>query len=678
MATFRFIPPAPHRFSAVLGWATCMTMLSTLWLGSPAFARQVTNTPDSGYEFYYFKEARPLKLDVRRVAVWNASGGHATELDLSSYGLDGSAAEPMAVRGWSFVPATASVQTDTGIEGVVSRVAGDALIAFVSPVFLDDEGGPIVVTPKILVGFDRSLDPARAEAILADSQAGEIMDRDWANMQRTYRLKSSSQDGFEVLEAANRLAQRPEVVFAEPDLMVTGRLDLIPNDTYFPYMWALHNDGTFPSSCVVADFDMDAPEAWDVTIGDPSILVAVLDSGVQLDHPDLNLYTPGFDATGQGGGGGPVNRCDNHGTWVAGCISGIINNGLGIVGIAPGVRVASARMFVTNVPQHPHDPCTVMGTVQASWVVDALAWAESIGARITNSSWTRGAVSGAIDAKYADTRANGMVHFAAAGNASMDSIGYPASLPSVNALAALDLCGNRAAFSNYGDGLALSAPGLTISTDRTGPDGGNDGVDDGVCVPGETIACSSDADCGPGSTCFLVSVDYDLVLGTSFASPYAAGVAALVLSVNPDLTADTVESVLRQSAVDLGPVGYDTEYGWGFVNALQAVVEALDVPDEGRSFAPAGFALQSNRPNPFATETTIRYDLAHESTVQLRILDVAGRIVRATPVHSEASGPHEFRWNGTDGAGARMRPGMYFYELRVDGASQTRKAVLLQ
>jgi len=114
------------------------------------------------------------------------------------------------------------------------------------------------------------------------------------------------------------------------------------------------------------------------------------------------------------------------------------------------------------------------------------------------------------------------------------------------------------------------------------------------------------------------------------------------------------------------------------VNALQAVIAALDVPDDGRSFAPAGFSLQSNRPNPFATETMIRYDLAHESTVQLRILDVAGRIVRATPVHSEASGPHEFRWNGTDGAGARMRPGMYFYELRVDGASQTRKAVLLQ
>ena len=132
-------------------------------------------------------------------------------------------------------------------------------------------------------------------------------------------------------------------------MLVTGHVVQIPNDTYFPKIWGLNNDGTWPQfACTLPDFDMDAAEAWDITIGDPSILVAVLDTGVQLDHPDLNLLTPGFDATLQGGAGGPVNVCDNHGTPVAGCVSGIIDNDLGIVGIAPGVRTAEVRTIGTH------------------------------------------------------------------------------------------------------------------------------------------------------------------------------------------------------------------------------------------------------------------------------------------------------------------------------------------
>jgi subtilisin family serine protease len=579
----------------------------------------------------------------------------------------------MAVQGWSFVTTTASIQTEEAIARAVSQIAGAELVEFVSPVFVDEEGEPIVITPDILVGFDRNLDAARAEAILAESQAGEILDRDWANMKRTYRLRSASRDGFEVLEAANALARRSEVTFAEPDMMVTAHAALIPDDTYFPFLWGLHNDGTFVVPCTVPDFDMDAPEAWDVTTGSPSIIVAILDTGIQLDHPDINLYTPGFDATGEGGGGGPVNACDNHGTAVAGCASGIMNNGIGIAGVAPGVRSASARVIVSNLN------CSGSGVIAASWVVAGLAWADTIGARITNSSWYRNTPSSAIDLKFAETRANGIVHFAAAGNNSDSTIVYPASLPTVNAVAALESCGDRAAFSNYGVGLDFSAPGhYGISTDRTGADGYNDGVDDGVCVPSGTPGCNSDADCAPGDACFIVSTDYALVVGTSFASPYAAGVAALALSVKPNLSADQLETLLRQTAVDLGAEGYDTDYGWGFVNAYNAVSNTIvSVADAEPTFGTADFALGSNRPNPFAGQTRIGYDLTRESTVQLRILDVSGRIVRATPAHFENSGSHEFLWDGTDGAGSRVPPGMYFYELRVNGASQMRKAVML-
>jgi subtilisin family serine protease len=541
--------------------------------------------PEDAYSYRYFKDQRPLKLDKTRIAVLSAPEEHgaAAKPDLSQYGLAASAVPAMAVRGWWFVETTASVRTDDAIERAARRIAAGHTVDFVSPVFLDDRGEPLLITPHILVQLDRRLDPSLAESIIAASGAGAIVDRDWANMKRAYRLKSASRDGFEVLKAANDLARRSEVTFAEPDIMATGHMALIPNDTYFWQLWGLHNDGTsLPVPCMLPDFDMDAPEAWDITVGDPSIIVAVLDSGVQLDHPDLNLRTPGFDATGvRSGGGGPVNACDNHGTPVAGCVSGIINNSLGIVGVAPGVKTAPVRVLVSSLA------CDGSATIASSWPVDGLAWAESIGARITNSSWYRNVPSSAIDQKFADTRwppppstANGMVHFGAAGNLASDTILYPARLPSVNAVAGLHPCGGRAPFSNYGVGLDFSAPAYTTSTDRTGSDGFNDGINDGVCLPSGVSTCNTNADCPAGNTCVLVSTDYALVAGTSFASPYAAGVAALALSVNPDLSADQVEAVLRLSAADLDPPGYDTDYGCGFVNAFSAVQLALSTPGE--------------------------------------------------------------------------------------------------
>jgi len=561
--------------------------LCTALLGADVFAAAPTENVDS-YAYFYFKEARPLKLDGTRVAILAAPGeGSASARlpDLTPYGLDASTAAPLAVRGWSFVKTTATVRTNAAIERVVQQIADAEPVAFVSPVLLDDTGEPIVITPDLLVGFDRSLRASVAEAILARSGAGSIIDRDWAGMKRTYRLKSASRDGFEVLKAAGALARQPEVTFAEPDMLVTGRVVQIPNDTYFPKIWGLNNDGTWPQfACTLPDFDMDAPEAWDITIGDPSILVAVLDTGVQLDHPDLNLLTPGFDATGQGGGGGPVNVCDNHGTPVAGCVSGIIGNDLGIVGIAPGVRTASARVIVSSLT------CDGSGTIATSSVVDGLAWAESIGARISNSSWFRNVPASAIDQKYADTRANGMIHFAAAGNNAAPTLVYPASLPTVNAVAALEPCGGRAAFSNYGVGLDFSAPGhYAISTDRTGSAGFNDGIADGACVPNGIFGCSSDANCAPGESCFLVSTDDALVVGTSFASPYVAGAAALILSIRPNLTVAQIEAVLRASATDLGAAGYDTDFGWGFVNAFNALQLTLNLPGEATDLRVTGF-----------------------------------------------------------------------------------------
>ena len=101
----------------------------------------------------------------------------------------------------------------------------------------------VIITRDIFVGFNENVTAARAQAILAESKAGAIFDRDWSKMKGVYRLRSASRDGFEVLEAANRLAERPEVKFAEPDRIITGRMGFIPNDPGFPLVWGIHNTG---------------------------------------------------------------------------------------------------------------------------------------------------------------------------------------------------------------------------------------------------------------------------------------------------------------------------------------------------------------------------------------------------------------------------------------------------
>ena len=474
-----------------------------------------------------------LLLDQARIAVFSeADAAGLRERGLPAAGIAADMLTPWPVAGWSLAAAPRAARSLDGIETLVAAVAADPRIDFVSPVFVDDEGGPLIVTRDLLVGFHNGVSPQQAAAIVAQVDAGTVTDTDWAAMKGVYRLRSASHSGFDVLRAAADLAARPEVRFAEPDMIFTGQGSIYADDPGFANCWGVHNTGQFGGT---PDMDMDGPEAWDTTIGNASIKVVILDCGVQQDHPDLN-QVPGTDTTSEGpGDGSPVRACDDHGTLVAGCVSAVMNNGVGTVGIAPGCKVASARTFITL------DECSGNWTSQSSWTVESLAWADSIGARVTGNSNIYGFTSAAIAAKYQETRAAGMVHFACAGNDASTQIAYPGSLPAVNAVNALDNLGELAFFATTGEGLAFSAPGQGIyTTDRTGTDGFSD-------------------------------EDYVYASGCSLATPYAAGLAALVLSVDPELSADQVELILQRTAADLGEPGYDTTYGWGFVNAFAAV-----------------------------------------------------------------------------------------------------------
>jgi len=491
---------------------------------------------DAADHIFHFKARRALTLDATRIAVYRrgAPAGVGVPATLRDTRVEVAPGPRLAAPGWTLLALPRRLQQRDRYEALVAELAEDASVDFASPVFVDRLGGPLLVTRDILVGVDRSQRPRRARRLLENAVDGRVIDEQWAGMPNAFRVRSRSRNGFEVLAQANALAQQAWVEFAEPDMVFTGRGGGFPNDPEFDFQWALHNTGQTGGT---DDMDMDAPEAWDISTGDPSILILVIDTGVEQDHPDIN-QVDGTDVTNDpdsAGDGGPVNDCDNHGTAVAGCATAIIDNALGIAGASPDCRTASVRTFIST------DRCDLSWVSQPSWTVDALAWGESIGARVTNNSNFYGFESAAIAQKYEDLRNAGIVHFASAGNDASPQVTYPASLPDVNAVGALNSDGERAPFSNFGPDLAFTAPGDEIlTTDRTGLDG----------FGGE---------------------DFVFVEGTSFASPYAAAVAGLLLAVDPALSAFDVESIMQQTSVDLGAEGRDIVFGWGFVNANNAL-----------------------------------------------------------------------------------------------------------
>jgi subtilisin family serine protease len=490
---------------------------------------------------FYIYEGAPveLSLDPTRIAV-KTSGSSQKSRSLSSASQTAyeivSTVE-VGVEGWLLAKSRQASADPIEANSLLDRMLASPEVEFASPILLNRDGSWMAVTQDILVRFKPEF-YKNSRAVLASAISDyEVLEADFGGMAGAFRLKSNLRNGFAVLALANQLAMDPRFQWAEPDMIATVKKDMTPNDPGWNSLWGLRNVG---QSSGTVDMDMDCDSAWDISIGDPDIKVLILDDGIQMNHPDLNI-AGGADFTGQQTGGDHYNVCDGHGTSVAGCVSAIVNNSLGTIGAAPGCRVLAARFSISNVP------CDGSGTYFFSAVVSALNWGQQQGARVSNNS-NGLAVSSSVTAKYQDTYAAGMVHFAAAGNDGNQTISYPASLSSVNAVSAITRYGTKASFSSYGSGLSLAAPGQSIyTTDRTGGYGFETG-------------------------------DYATVDGTSFSSPYAAAVAALLISVDPWLTPAEVETQLQSTAMDLGTPGFDIYYGHGLVNALGAIAHArLDI-----------------------------------------------------------------------------------------------------
>lgn len=262
---------------------------------------------------------------------------------------------------------------------------------------------------------------------------------------------------------------------------------------------------------------ISAPAAWDVTTGSSNIIVAVLDSGVDATHPDLApVLVPGWNIFDNNSDTSDVT---GHGTGVAGNVGAVGNNAAGIAAVTWGCRIMPLRVADTN------------GYATSSMLASALAYAADHGARVANISFqATGSASLSSAGQY--FQSHGGVVTVSAGNdglfnASPDD-------PYLITVSATDSTDAVASFSSTGNIVDLSAPGVNIVTTVRG-----------------------------GS--------YGYATGTSASAPLVAGVAALVLSVNPALTGAQVQDILKQSADDLGPAGWDPGFGWGRLNAARAV-----------------------------------------------------------------------------------------------------------
>jgi subtilisin family serine protease len=376
--------------------------------------------------------------------------------------------------------------------------------------------------------------------IAVAASAGPATDR-WIVVWRTPRVGGvhSSRVAREI-HGANR---RRSVVISKPGEAASLARDLradpdilavVPDATVTVLDWpaSAPNDPSFAGSQPDLPL-MGVPTAWLTTTGKASTVIAVLDTGMQRTHADLDgihVVSPFNEITGTT----DVRDGHGHGTHVIGEIAAETNNGLGIAGIAPGVSIMPVKVLADN------------GSGSFSDILDGIDWARTHGANVISMSLggplpaaTVAAFQPTFDAAYAA----GITIVAAAGNNGNGTISYPAAFDHVLSVAATDNADRHASFSNSNAFVDLSAPGVSILS--TTIDGG-----------------------------------YGRMSGTSMSTPHVAAVAGLILSAHPTESVDQVEAALRATAVDLGTPGRDDIFGSGRVDAAAAV--AWTPPAPGR------------------------------------------------------------------------------------------------
>ncbi|HEV7704813.1 MAG TPA: S8 family serine peptidase [Gemmatimonadaceae bacterium] len=513
--------------------------------------------------YYYAGEKIPLVRDPTRLVIaGSALAGQAAQTALSTARIGAtqevlsSAREHVMLR----LPAGLTDATLGDVRRIALRRNGE--VKFVSFVYkVASTGSDFIPLNRLVVEFKTGVSKFQIDSI--NTALGTSIER--AAMPDSaypeYWLTYPSDSASDPLVVAAKLSRSALVKWATPDHVADFHPHYVPPDPFYPVQYYLKN--IKPLLGVAVDDNLEP--AWDLTKGSPSIKVAVLDGGVQASHPQLSAATSGgigydafWDAPGVPGSGewafSPCMTCvdsethitgDAHGTAVAGIIAAA-HDGAGIAGIAPGVHLESARIFRGG------------NQTSSSRLADAVRWAGAH-ADVLNMSFGGGTpdngITGAIqDVSRTGRSGKGAVVVISAGNSGASLLEYPAALSlgfqsSIISVGAIGRRGEHSWYSNRGSGLTLVAPSSDsiadlYTTDLLGSPGYNGGP-------------------------FSSPNDYTAKFGgTSASAPQVAGVAALVLSREPNLTSMQVKARLEYGAI---PWGTSTMYGSGKLDAYNAL-----------------------------------------------------------------------------------------------------------
>jgi serine protease len=446
----------------------------------------------------------------------------------------------------------AAASTDLRLED--DFVPGDVIVKFRA----ETAGGKSKSSKLAATGLALKAGSIHRPALLSVPAAGSAAATAASSaIARALSGNSRLQHKWDTIRAIKQLRQNPDIEYAEPNYRRTPTL--LPDDTNYHLQWH------YPL--------INLPQAWDITTGADTVIVAVVDTGILAAHPDLEGQVgPGFDfisdpanaLDGDGidadpndpGDAGVAGNSSFHGTHVAGTIAAATGNATGVSGVSWATTLMPLRALGLNG-----------GTSYD--IMQALRYAARLQndsgslpeqrADIINLSLGGYSFSQTEQTVINQVRDQGVMIVAAAGNDASGSAFYPASYNGVISVSAIDINRQPAPYANYGPLVDLVAPGGNIATDING-----DGYPDGILSTG--------GDDSTGNIQYL----YRFLQGTSMATPHVAGVLALMKDATPALTPDEVDSLIitGQMTTDLGTPGRDNSYGYGLIDAHKAVAAA--------------------------------------------------------------------------------------------------------
>ena len=410
---------------------------------------------------------------------------------------------------------------------------------------INSAGDPLVMPGEIIVKFKGGIPDKAIQAINAQHGASII------EISPLGFMRLSIPKGKSEVEVSQSYSKNPNIEYAEPNAICHAVMT--PNDMYYHYQWHLYNNEYG---------GINAEEAWNLSTGE-GVIVAVLDTGVAYENYDENndgtldyLLAPDLAWTNFVEGWDYVNNDSHpnddhwHGTHVTGTIAQSTNNSIGAAGVAFGASIMPLKVLDAG------------GSGSTIDLANAIYYAAINGADVINMSlayplWVPVAWLNSVHSAIQSALSMGVTIVAAAGNDGANQVAYPAAFEECIGVGATQYDEMLAPYSNWGSALDLTAPGGNLDLNQNG-DGNYDGVFQETINPWT----------GP------LHFTYILAEGTSMASPHVAGVAALVIAAGISDPGD-VRSILQNTAEDHGGGGWDVVYGWGIVDAFDAVSAAL-------------------------------------------------------------------------------------------------------